>query len=187
MSDYYDDLYDVGALSIGADHRSTSSGGRSVATRGRARATPRPRASTAFAPPALMNRYAGVPSMGLRLQPLGFSAVVFGLATGALLATTSRPQRPFQGKRLVVDISRNGTTATGSVTIGQLLIGSNNQMVSSNPIGAAVFAPGSYDTNLELEAASVGIDITVQFSCTPTPTGTDTIIVQATILGEALG
>ena len=187
MSDY-DDLYDVGALSIGADHRSSSSGGRGMVARARSRATAtRGRAANSFAPPALMNRYAGVPAMGLRLQPLGFSAVVFALASGALLATTSRPQRPFQGKRLVVDISRNGATATGSVTIGQLLIGSNNQMVSSNPIGAGVFAPGAYDTNLELEAASVGIDITLQFSCAPTPTGTDTIIVQPTILGESLG
>lgn len=187
MSFYDDDLYDVGALSIGSVRDRRSAANRS-GSRGGMASRARPRASAQLmAPNSQSNRFPGVPGLGLRLQPLGFGAVIFALASGALLSTTSRPQRPFQGKRLVVDIARTGTTSTGLVSIGQLLIGSNNQFVSANPIGAAVFAPGAYDTNLELDAASVGNDVTIQFTISTTPTGTDTVVVQPTILGESIG
>lgn len=135
----------------------------------------------------LIPRVPGVPGPGLRLQPLGFPTVTFTAVSGTVLRTTSRPQRPFKGKRLVVDIARTGATATGLITVNFITIGTDNQFVSSGPVGAAAFAPGAFDVNIELAAASTAIDITLEYATSLAPVAPDQIDVGTTLFGEAIG
>lgn len=129
----------------------------------------------------------GAPAIGVKLQPLGFTVVSFTATSGLSLTATTRPQKPFKGRRLVVDIARTGTTATGLVTINSLNVGVNNQWVSSNPVGAGSFAATAFDVNVELSACSSALDITVNYSITAAPTMTDRVDIATTLFGETVG
>lgn len=129
----------------------------------------------------------GAPKIGLRLQPLGFPTVIFTATSGVTLSAQTRPQRPFKGKRVVVDLARTGTTATGLIGVTSLNIGTNNQFVSTGAIPASMFAGASFDTNVELAACSTALDITIAFQTSTAPTTTDTIAVQAGLIGESIG
>lgn len=129
----------------------------------------------------------GAPAVGIKLQPLGFNTVSFTATSGTALPATTRPQKPFKGKRLVVDLARTGTTATGLVTISSLTIGVQNQFVSTGSIGAAAFAAGAFDVNMELSACSTALDITVNYSISAAPTTTDRVDVGTTLFGETVG
>jgi len=179
-----DDLADVGALPRGMYGR------RAGGMRGRARRQlPGPQYMPGRALPArrLIPTVPGAPQIGLRLEPLGFTDVAFTATSGTALQATTRPQRPFKPKRLVVDIARTGTTATGLVKVTEISIGTNNQMVSRNPIGAGAFAATAFDVNLELAACSTALDITVGYSLSVAPTMTDRVDIGTTMLGEAVG
>lgn len=129
----------------------------------------------------------GVPMPGLRLQPLGLGASAFTAASGTTLTLTGTPQRPFKGQRLVVDITRTGASATGLVTINQLNIGTDNQMVSSQGIGAGAFAATAFDVNLQLAPCTPGILVTVQFNISAAPAGADRVDFSGTIFGTSIG
>lgn len=135
----------------------------------------------------LVPQIPGAPAVGIRLQPLGFNTVAFTATSGTALVASTRPQRPFKGKRLVVDIARTGATATGLVTITALSVGTNNQFVSTSPIGAGSFAATSFDTNLELAACTTAIDITVNYAISAAPAMTDRVDIATTMFGEAVG
>lgn len=135
----------------------------------------------------LIPRVPGAPAVGLRLQPLGFPTATFTATSGTFLPVTSRPQRPFKGKRLVVDLARTGTTSTGLIQVTEISIGTNNQSVSRNPMGAGSFSPLAYDTNMELAACTTALDITVGYSNSVVPTSPDKIDIATTIFGEAVG
>lgn len=129
----------------------------------------------------------GAPAIGAKLQPLGFTVVTFGAATGTALAATTRPQKPFKGRRLVVDIARTGTTATGLVTVTSITVGVNNQLVSTGAVGAGAFAPTAFDCNVSLSACSSALDIAVNYAISAAPTMTDTVSIATTIFGETVG
>ena len=129
----------------------------------------------------------GAPAVGIRLQPLGFPTVAFTSTSGTALTATTRPQRPFKAKRLVVDIARTGVTSTGLVTITTLNIGTNNQFVSSGPIGAAAFAANAVDVNMELAACTTALDVSVSYAISAAPTTTDRVDIATTMFGEAVG
>lgn len=174
MANYFDDLADMGAdmgsLEMGAFRRGRRRGaGRSVNVR------------------RLIPQVPGVPMPGARLQPLGLGATAFTAASGTILALTARPQRPFLGQRLVVDITRTGATATGLVTITRLDIGTANQLVSSGALSAAAFAATAFDVNLQLDPATPGIDITVQFAISVAPGAADRVDISGTIFGTTVG
>jgi len=129
----------------------------------------------------------GAPAIGVKLQPLGFTVVSFTATSGLALTATTRPQKPFKGRRLVVDIARTGTTATGLITSNSLNVGVNNQWVSSNPVGAGSFAATAFDVNVELSACSSALDITVNYAITAAPTMTDRVDIATTLFGETVG
>lgn len=135
----------------------------------------------------LVPQVPGAPAIGLRLQPMGLGNVTFTATSGLTLPVSSRPQRPFKGKRLIISIARSGATATGLVTITSLDVGTNNQFVSAAPIGADAFAAQAYDTNLELAACTTALDITAVLAISVAPTMTDTVACNATLIGEAIG
>lgn len=129
----------------------------------------------------------GVPAIGVKLQPLGFTVVIFTATSGTALAATTRPQKPFKGRRLVVDLARTGASATGLVTITSILIGVNNQLVSTGAVGAGAFAATAFDCNVELSACSSALDMTVNYAISAAPTTTDTVAISTTIFGETVG
>lgn len=129
----------------------------------------------------------GAPAIGVKLQPLGFTIVTFGAATGTALPATTRPQKPFKGRRLVVDIARTGATSTGLVSVQSVTIGVNNQFVSTGAVGAAAFAATAFDCNVEFSACSTALDINVNYSISAAPTMTDTVVVGTTLFGETVG
>lgn len=129
----------------------------------------------------------GAPAIGVKLQPLGFSAVAFTAASGTALTASTRPQKPFKGRRLVVELARTGATATGLVTITAILIGVNNQLVSTGSVSAGAFAAGAFDCNVELSACSSALDISVNYAISAAPTMTDRVDVGTTLFGETVG
>lgn len=129
----------------------------------------------------------GVPSAGLRLQPLGLGATQFNASSGTILTLSAQPQRPFKGMRLVLDITRTGTSATGLVTVTRLDVGTQNQLVASGPLAAAAFAATAFDVNLEMDPATPGITITVQIAITAAPAMTDVVDVAGVLFGAAIG
>lgn len=174
------DLADVGALPFFRGRsRVAARGGR----------VPAPRVMPGRALPArrLIPMVPGAPSIGLRLQPLGFPTVSFTASSGSALVAVTRPQRPFKAKRLVVDIARTGVTATGLVSVTQLNVGTNNQFVATQPIGASAFAATAFDTNMELAACTTALDISVGYSITIAPTAPDRVDIATTLFGEAVG
>jgi len=180
-----DDLADVGApRGRGRGGRGRGGGGRGYGREGQRGGYGSGRGYPAR---RLLPQIPGAPAVGIRLQPLGFPVVAFTAASGTALPTTTRPQRPFKGKRLVSDIARTGATATGLVTITGLFIGTNNQFVSTQPIGAAAFAATAFDVNMELAACTTALDVTVQYAVSVAPGGADRIDIATTMFGEAVG
>lgn len=135
----------------------------------------------------LIPQIPGAPSVGIRLQPLGFPVLAFTATSGTALTTTTRPQRPFKAKRLVVDVARTGASATGLVTCTGLFIGTNNQFVSTAPIGVSAFGATAFDTNMELAACTTALDVTASFAISAAPAMADRVDLAVTMFGEAVG
>lgn len=173
-----DDLADVGAAPRG--YRGGGGYGRMAQRGGYG-------AQRGYPARRLIPQIPGAPMVGIRLQPLGFPVTSFVLNSGQALSTTTRPQRPFKAKRLVCDIARTGATSTGLVTVTTLNIGTNNQLVSSGPIGAGAFAATAFDVNLELAACTTALDITVGYANTVAVTTTDRVDISTTMFGESVG
>jgi hypothetical protein len=170
-----DDLADIGAL------RRPGRGQRMPARRAGQQATQR-------LPMRRLNpQIPGAPAIGLRLQPLGLSVVSFTATSGTQLPASTQPQRPFKGKRLVVDVARTGVTATGLITVAQFTVGSTNQLVSFNPIGTSAFAANAFDTNMELSACAAALTVTVGYALSVAPTAPDRIDIATTLFGETIG
>lgn len=179
---YFDtlaDLDDVGSLEIGdyvgARRRPARRGGR-PAPRGRQ-----------IAARTLMPQVPGVPMPGARLQPLGLGATAFTASSGVTLSLSALPQRPFKGQRLILDVTRTGTTATGLVTVQQFLVGTNNQLVGAGALSANAFAATAFDANIAIDPATPGISIQVLLATTVAPSSSDRIDVGGTIFGTTVG
>ncbi len=178
MTRYFNDLAgyddDVGTLEI-ADM---------VGARRRAMRRPQARGVSAR---SLIPQVPGVPSVGVRLQPLGLGATAFTATSGTILALSASPQRPFKGQRLILDITRTGASSTGLVTVTRLDVGTDNQLVGSGAIGSSAFAATAFDANLALAPATPGVNITVQLNISAAPTMTDRVDISGTIFGTTVG
>lgn len=128
----------------------------------------------------------GAPSRGLNLQPLGLGTVTFNVTSGLILNLTGSPQRMFRGQRLVVDLSRTGTTATGLISVTRIDVGVDNQMVSTQGVPAAMYGATAIDTNVRFDDCGPGISVTVQVTNTVAPGGTDRIDVAGAVQGTTL-
>jgi hypothetical protein len=129
----------------------------------------------------------GVPAVGVKLQPLGFSDVVFTATSGTALPAETRPQKPFKGRRLVVEIARTGASATALVKVTSITVGTNNQFVSTQSTSAGAYAGGNFDVNVELSACTSALDIAVNYSIRTAPAMADTIEIGTTLFGESVG
>lgn len=178
-----DDLADIGAamaLSRQHDHRAVHPAVRAAAARAQA-------ASRGVPYSAMVPGTPGVPKPGARLQPIGFPNISFTATSGTSLQTQAAPQRPFRPRRQVISLARNGTSATGLLTLTEVLVGTANQLVGSGPISVDAFAPIAYDTNVWFDPATPGILLTVVIDVSLAPLMTDTIDVNVTWFGDAIG
>ncbi|HEY4635185.1 MAG TPA: hypothetical protein VJK49_08260 [Candidatus Limnocylindrales bacterium] len=115
--------------------------------------------------------------------PLGFPTQIFTNVSGTALVSTSAPFVAFKGKRLSIDIARTGATATGLITMTQLLVGQANQLPNANVIGAGTFAPNAVATRLDLAWCPSAVGITIALATSVAPGAGDSIAVQPTLLG----
>jgi len=126
----------------------------------------------------------GVPTQGPRIEPLGFPTTFNFVNAGATtIQQSARPMKPFKGSRVVIDIARTGATATGLVTVTQLVVGARPVPVAQNPIGAGVFAPTAFGIELMMDEAVPGIDITVALTISAAPGAGDTVVCSVTLIG----
>lgn len=128
----------------------------------------------------------GVPARGLRLQPLGLTAVAFTATSGTGLNMTALPQRPFKAKRLLIDLARTGTSATGLVTVTSINMGSDNQLVGQNPLPVSGFGATAFDLNIEFAPVTPGIQVVIGVGISVLPTMTDRVDLAGGFWGTAL-
>lgn len=136
---------------------------------------------------ALITETPGAPAQQAKFWPLGFTVVSFTALSGTALTATAAPQRPFKGNRLVIDIARTGATATGLVTLTQLLVGQTNQLVSAQPVGAGAFAAGAFDVALALTSCEPGIVLSAGLAISAAPAAADRVDIATTLIGLAYG
>jgi hypothetical protein len=136
---------------------------------------------------ATTTKMPGVQAHGARDWPLPFPALAFTATSGTSLTTTSRPQRPFRGARLSVDIARTGASATGLVTITAFNVGQGNQFIAQGALPANGFSPTAVNAEMNLDSAQPGIDVVIAFNISVAPAAADRVDLAVMILGLSVG
>lgn len=130
-----------------------------------------------------------LPGVG-RLQPavwpLGFPTIQFTNTSATALQSQTSPQRPFKGSRVIIALARTAN-ATQLVTMNNLRVGTNSQLISTDPVAVAAFAADAFHTVLQLQQAKPGVNVTFDFGVSANPGTGETIDVQPTILGITVG
>jgi hypothetical protein len=129
----------------------------------------------------------GVPDRGGRVQPLGFENGAFTAAGPAVVTIRARPQRPLRGGRLVADFTRTGATATGLLTLVQLVVATDGQLLSGDPISFAALSPNAFGVGVNLSPAAVGNEIFATVAISALPTMTDRVDFNLTLFGLTVG
>lgn len=127
------------------------------------------------------------PQEGMLPLPLSPSngTGTFGAATGQL-TFTGQLQKPFRGERLLTDVARVGTTATGIVQ-GQIFVGADLQQADIFLLPLeAIGSPTSFGTRLTMQQAPPGVLIRILTQVTPAPSSSDTVTVALTITGRVV-
>jgi hypothetical protein len=129
----------------------------------------------------------GVPDRGGRVQPLGFENGAFTVSGPAVVTVRARPQRPLRGGRLVADFTRTGVSATGLLTLVQLVVATDGQLLSGDPISFAALSPNAFGVGVNLSPAAVGNEIFATVATSALPTGQDRIDFNLTLFGLTVG
>jgi len=129
----------------------------------------------------------GVAQRGGRVQPLGFTPGRFTDTSGANLDVTATPQRPVRGGRLVGTYSRVGTTANGLLFLNSMSVGTDGQLLSSDPIGFDMLAPNSFGVGVNFSPASVGNQLVAQVAISDIPAAEDSVPFSLAIWGLTVG
>jgi hypothetical protein len=136
---------------------------------------------------AVQPQMPGVPDRGGRVQPLGFENGAFTAAGPAVVTIRARPQRPLRGGRLVADFARTGTTATGLLTLVQLVVATDGQLLSGDPISFAALSPNAFGVGVNLSPAAVGNEIFATVAISALPASTDRVDFNLTLFGLTVG
>lgn len=149
----------------------------------------RPMGPSPYMPGAYGGHPPGPPGSGWgALQPLGIGAVTFTASSGVILAASQTAQKLFHPQRLIIDVARTGTTATGLVTVTRIDIGADNSLATSGgtgPIPVSMFANVGVDLNVNFSVATPGVSITVQMQISLAPSSSDTVACSVGMLGSA--
>jgi len=136
---------------------------------------------------AVQPQMPGVPDRGGRVQPLGFENGAFTSAGPAVVTIRARPQRPLRGGRLVSDFTRTGATATGLLTLVQLVVATDGQLLSGDPISFAALAGNSFGVGVNLSPAAVGNEIFATVAISALPAMADRVDFNLTLFGLTVG
>lgn len=136
--------------------------------------------------PPLINRINGVPARSRQVLPLGFPVLT---CTSVLNSgggdVTANPQKPWRGSKLIISISG---TNSGNYGVSVLpVIGTNPTLASPDSVDARSFPANALGNELVVEAAAPGITVRLSFDVAPNVGVGDTVICQATWLGESIG
>ena len=129
----------------------------------------------------------GVPDRGGRVQPLGFENGAFTAAGPAVVTVRARPQRPIRGGRIVGDFTRTGVSATGLLTLVQLVVATDGQLLSGDPISFAALSPNAFGVGVNLSPAAVGNEIFATVATSALPVNNDRIDFNLTLFGLTVG
>lgn len=156
-----------------------------AAPRRRSRVRARRRSTVKRAARSLVNPIPGVQRTDLLGQPMGFPTIQFANGGATTLTSTSRPQKPFRGLRLVIELART-SGAPELVTLDRIDLGTSFQAVNTNPLPAGAFAPNAFGVGLNMVPIQPGIDAVLQFSVSAAPGVGETIDVQPMIIGYTM-
>jgi hypothetical protein len=106
--------------------------------------------------------------------------------THPTLSLNAQPQREFQVRRLVIELGRDGTTATGAVRVTNLDIGVDRVFTNNGRLPVSMFANNTVGIHIKPTAARPGIVCNLGLIVTPAPGGTDSILVSAGAAGPSL-
>jgi hypothetical protein len=162
-----------------------------VGARGRARRAGRGGARMARIPqrPGWRNQLApGViqPDEGLVPLPLSSTSAT-STFTAAVTSLTfqGQLQKPFRGERVLVSVSRTGTTATPARFLGQFFVGTDLQQADIQAWDMELIGnPNSFGTRLTMKSAEPGVLIRVLGTLSSALAGTDTVAVTVLLLGR---
>jgi hypothetical protein len=129
----------------------------------------------------------GAPAHGWAMQPLPMTTVTFTSTSGTSLTSTGRPQKGFKARRLFVDLTRTGASATGLVTVTAINFGVVNVLVGVGNLSVAMFQNLAVDAGISFPPIAAGLDINVGLSISAAPTTTDTVACSISFLGETIG
>ena len=99
----------------------------------------------------------------------------------------ARPQKPFRGERLVIQAVPSAGAIGQLVRVTNISVGVDPQFVAVNPVPAAAFGAGAFDTRLAVTAAIPGIDVTIglDFLGPAIPVG-ESIVIAVMMIGKAI-
>jgi len=144
-------------------------------------------AGTAVPYRRIMPQIPGVPALGFRDQAVGLGSDQFNASSAASLQLVGSPGRPFKGRRLLTDVTRTGTSATGLMTLTKFQIGDSNQLNGQQPLLFNAYGPTSFGVDHQLSACAPALPIILEVAITALPTMSDTVDIAAQINGETIG
>lgn len=131
---------------------------------------------------------ARLPSASGRLlrQFLGFPVFSFTATSGTSIRQITRPQRSIALDRIIADVARSGTTATGLVTVTQFKIGAEDMLAGNDALPIGMFAANVTSGKFAGYTAKGGIDVSMTLNITAAPTTTDRVDVSVGGFGDAV-
>lgn len=126
------------------------------------------------------------PDQGLLPLPMAGNPSNTFTATLNNITFEGQLQKPFRGERLLVSVTRTGTSATGRL-LAQLFVGTDlNQLDVPQFDAEQVGDPTAFGVRLAMKPAQPGVFIRLVTSLSTALTSTDTIVAYVTILGRNL-
>jgi hypothetical protein len=135
---------------------------------------------------ALVPRTPGVPAPGGREQPLGFEPIQFTDASALILEMVCEPDRPFKGRRLIIDAVRSAAGIGGLLTVRRFDIGGKNQLASREPVTITAFQPDATLSILLLDPITPGVPGVLEIEASVQPTTSATVDVGAALYGLSI-
>lgn len=108
-------------------------------------------------------------------------------ASVSTITYTGKPQRWFRGERLVVLVSRAGTTTpTQQLLCSTFQIGSTPQLVQVGSFPIECFSPNAFGVRLAMTACGPGVEVTLTVEVATPLSGDQKITCNICILGRSV-
>lgn len=109
-------------------------------------------------------------------------------ATVTNITFRARPQRPFRGERLLAQVLRTGTSATGLAALCTgVFVGTALQQLQIGNFNLEFFGSTAFGVRMDLIPSEPGIDIALGTILSGALAANDTINVQLMMLGRSIG